>query len=699
MRSLSSESTMSGVQMSVRSNSYRPDIDGLRALAIVFVIVYHSGFGWINGGFIGVDVFFVISGFLIGGLLLSEHARSGRLSLREFWGRRARRLLPLSSLVITTTVILGMVVSVPIARQQISTDATSAALYVSNWTFARQAVAYSDRTVNDGLFTQFWSLSIEEQFYLLLPLIFVAVLWWSRRKPAQFARRLFGVISVLVIASFASSLWATGSRGAASYFLTYTRLWELGVGVAIAIWLQRRPVRLTQRTDLIALAGLALIIGSAVTFEQSSAYPGWRAAVPVVGTALVLVFAARAESAVHRTLALRPLVVIGTWSYGWYLWHWPMIALAVLAAQRWFPSYDNDLLVVMAIALSLLLAAIGHEFIENPIRYWSALTKFPSRSIALGIALTVAAALIGPVVLTQIGSGNTTIASANGTTAMTPSQAKADTPRFDNSQRCHEGPLDTAVETNCVFGDPNGTITIALIGDSHAFHWLPALHQAATNRGWKVVVHAKSSCPAVPIPVTTQSASDVGTSNHRPYPECDTWRQSMLAGLGGEGPFDAVIVTDFQNDIKRVLTPSGSKASVDEASSLWAEQSRVLYEQLLEYSRVVIRLRDTPFPTSDVPECLSAHSSDPGICALDVTSQTRLDTRTITLERSAAPAGVVFTDLTDSICPTDPCPVIDEHGVIKFFDRTHMTQTYSFSLADDFAAMVESVLGSIRKQK
>jgi peptidoglycan/LPS O-acetylase OafA/YrhL len=344
------DKTVSGVRVSSRSASHRPEIDGLRAIAIVLVIVFHSGFGWIAGGFIGVDVFFVISGFLIGGMLLSEHSRSGRLSLREFYGRRARRLLPLSSLVIATTVILGMIVSVPVARQQVSTDAISAALYVSNWTFARQAVAYSDRTVNDGLFTQFWSLSIEEQFYLLLPLIFLAVLWWSRRAPAKYVRRLFGVVVLLVVISFASSIWATGSRGSASYFLTYTRLWELGVGVAVAIWFQKRPVQLTKKTDFIALVGLTLIFWSALTFNESLAYPGWRAAVPVIGTALVLVFSARTESALHRTLALHPFVVIGTWSYGWYLWHWPMIGIAVIASQRWFPSYDTNLLVVTAIA-------------------------------------------------------------------------------------------------------------------------------------------------------------------------------------------------------------------------------------------------------------------------------------------------------------------------------------------------------------
>ena len=678
--------------MSIRSDSYRPDIDGLRAVAIVLVIVFHSGFGWINGGFIGVDVFFVISGFLIGGLLLNEQAHSGRLSLRAFWGRRARRLLPLSSLVIATTVILGMIVSVPLARQQISSDATSAALYVSNWTFARQAVAYSDRTVNDGLFTQFWSLSIEEQFYLLLPLIFLAVLWWSRRRPEQFARRLFGVVSAIVIVSFASSIWATGSRGAASYFLTYTRLWELGVGVAIAIWLQRRPVRLTQRTDLIALAGMALIIGSAVTFEQSSAYPGWRAAVPVVGTALVLVFAARTESAVHRTLAIRPLVVIGIWSYGWYLWHWPMIAIAVLAAQRWFPSYDNDLLVVMAIALSLLLAAISHQLVENPIRYWTALTNFPTRSVVLGIALTIAAALIGPVVLTRIDNGNTMIASADGTTAMTPAQAKIDYPRFNNSRRCLEESLETTVEKDCVFGDPEGTRTLALIGDSHAFHWLPALHEAATERGWRVIIHAKAGCPALPVSrfVRVEGAPD--PSARRPYEECDTWQKVMIAGLRDEGPFDAVVVSGSYAGFESLINSEGAAASTDEATSIWSTQSRFLFEELLAFSGRVIRLSDTPWPLDDVPECLSAHPNDPDLCAIDVKSRTRLDSRMITIERSNAPAGVVFTDLTGSICPTDPCPVIDGLGNIKFHDHHHLSQTYSFSLSDNFAAMIESVL-------
>jgi peptidoglycan/LPS O-acetylase OafA/YrhL len=245
------------------------------------------------------------------------------------------------------------------------------------------------------------TLSIEEQFYLLLPLLFLAVLWWSRRTPAAYVRRLFGVVVVLVVVSFASSIWASNARGAASYFLTYTRLWELGVGVAVAIWIQRRPVQLTKYTDVVALAGLALILGSAVTFNESMAYPGWLAAVPVIGTALVLVFAARTESVVHRTLAVRPFVVIGTWSYGWYLWHWPIIAIAVIAAQRWFPSYNTDLLVVTAIAFSLLLAAITYSLVENPIRYWPKLVTFPTRSLALGVTLTCVA--LACVALARVG--------------------------------------------------------------------------------------------------------------------------------------------------------------------------------------------------------------------------------------------------------------------------------------------------------
>lgn len=676
--------------MTVHSNAYRPEIDGLRAVAILLVIIFHSGFGWIDGGFVGVDVFFVISGYLIGGLLLSEHSRSGRLSLREFWSRRARRLLPLSSLVIVTTVILGMIVSSPVARQQISTDATSAALYVSNWTFARQAIAYSDRTVNDGLFTQFWSLSIEEQFYLLLPMVFVAVLWSSRRSPARFVRRIFGAVSILVAVSFAASIWSAGARSSSAYFLTYARLWELGVGVLVAIWFQRRPVQLTKRTDLLVLAGLAIIIGSALTFDESTAYPGWRAAVPVAGTTLVIVCAARTTSILHRILSTRVLVVLGLWSYGWYLWHWPAIAIASLAAQRWFPSYDNDLLIVAAILGSLLLAAITHALVENPIRYWRVLANFPTRSLALGIALTAIAALIGPLALTRIDNGSRPV-TAGGRSAMSPAEAKADGPRFDGVRECFAPTEVSEVGSECIFGDPDGDITVALIGDSHAFHWSPALQQAAIERNWRVIIHGKASCPMVPVPVSIQSDTD--SSKSRRYDECDAWRSNVLDDLRGRGPLDAVIVSSYYDALRRVLDPDGSRASAEDSSSRWSEQSRVLYEQLVEISRVVIRLGDTPTPTGDVPECLSENTSSPDSCAVDVARRARLDASLLALERSTAPVGVTFSDLTDAVCPLDPCPVVDGEGGIKFRDRTHLTATYSRSLSDDFAKMVEAALG------
>jgi peptidoglycan/LPS O-acetylase OafA/YrhL len=596
-------------------------------------------------------------------------------------------LLPLSSLVIVVTVVLGMLVASPLGRQQIATDATVAALYVSNWHFAQQAVAYSDALVADGLFTQFWSLSIEEQFYVILPLLFVGVMAWSRRNRELFVKRLFLAVLVLVAVSFTLSVWLTPTKGEAAYFMTWTRLWELGVGVLLAIVLRWYRDPLSRFADGLAFVGLVTIVGSAFLFDGSTGYPGWKALVPVLGAVLVVAFAGRAKSWSGGVLSVAPLVVIGTWSYGWYLWHWPMLALARMAGRRWFPGFDADVLVLFAIVLSLLLAAVTYQLVENPVRYSVFFAGLPKRSLALGLGLTCIAALVGPSLLGVVDGGNNsfTVTGTDGTTirAMTPLEAKASTGYEGAGNRCRVGRSVTEVPDNCVFGDPNSNIVIALIGDSHAWHWLPALDIAAKQRGWKVLSLTKDACPSI----------SVSTRNLRnSYPQCAIWRANVLDSLRNAGRLDAVIVSNASFYLGSLSGADGVPLKNQAASPIWAEGASRTYADLLAISKRVIRLGDTPKPSSNVPDCLSSHPEDTAACSLDVPASGNPDREMIAVERFVAPGGVSFVSPSDLVCPTNLCSMIDANGLIKFRDDAHLTEAFSASLAGGFGALIERVL-------
>lgn len=669
--------------MAVGTTGYRADINGLRAVAILLVVLFHTGFGWVPGGFIGVDVFFVISGFLIAGQLLAEHERADGISLVSFWARRARRLLPLSSLVIVVTVVLGMAVSSPLGRQQIATDATAAGLYVSNWQFARRSVAYAEALVADGLFTQFWSLSIEEQFYVLLPLLVFGVVLWSRKRRESFATRLFLVVFVLVALSFALSVWLTPSEGEAAYFLTYTRLWELGIGVLLAIVLRWYPKTFPRAANGLALVGVAAIVGSAFLFDSSTGYPGWKALLPVSGTVLVVAFAGRAKNWSGTLLSITPLVVIGTWSYGWYLWHWPMIALARTAGRRWFPDLDTNALVVFAIVFSLLVAAITYQFVENPIRYSSFLVNWPRRSLVMGAVLTVTAAMTGPLLLGMVNGGDAAVVVASGNEStivpMTPLQAKQDRKvkciAIDGESEVPE----TWTQDECVYGDPNGDVTFVVLGDSHAEHWYAALDIAGRERGWKFVSLTKSGCPTISVVVERSR-------------NCSEWRADVPSALRKLGVIDAVIVSNAQFYLTGLQGVDGKPPSREEVLASWAEGSVEAYSELLKISNQVIRLGDTPNPGNDVPDCLSSNLSAPEKCAIDLNPSLLLNRELIAAERSQAPPGVAFINVAGLVCPTDPCPVVDANGRIKYRDKGHLTGTFSASLATGIGDLISSVL-------
>jgi peptidoglycan/LPS O-acetylase OafA/YrhL len=351
--------------------AFRPDVEGLRAVAVVAVVLFHAGVPGLSGGYIGVDVFFVISGFLITSLMMREVARTGRLSLPAFYGRRARRILPASSLVLVTVILAAYHWLGFLRGDEIATDGTWAALFASNLRFADQGVDYLASQMAPSPLEHFWSLAVEEQFYFVWPAAVVLLIWLGWRHAIGL------VLSVAVLASFAWSVVGTGTTW--SYFSPATRAWELGAGCLLALLgdrLDRIPERLA-----VALSGLglALIVVAALSYDGDTPFPGYAALLPVGGAVLVL--AGRGDA----LLGVAPLGLLGRLSYSLYLWHWPVLIIAAQAYGPLGPAVRAQL-----VLLSLGLAVVTYTCVENPIRRGTRLRRSHWLTLALAVLLIAA---------------------------------------------------------------------------------------------------------------------------------------------------------------------------------------------------------------------------------------------------------------------------------------------------------------------
>jgi peptidoglycan/LPS O-acetylase OafA/YrhL len=380
-------STAEGVARSTSTErKFRPDVEGLRALAIVLVVLFHAGVPGVGGGFVGVDVFYVISGFLITGLLFQEAERSGRVSLIRFYARRCRRILPAATLVLILTVIASYHWLGFLQGNSVAVDAKWASVFLANIHFASIGTQYFGSLAPPSPIQNMWSLSVEEQFYAVWPVLLILVTIIARRINLRI--RLGAALALIIVASFTWSIVETSQNGVWAYFSPLTRAWELAAGGLIAVaapFLGRIPRKVAQ---LMGCSGIVGIIVSGTIYSGSTPYPGYAVALPVLGTALVIVAgSAAAGTGVELLLRLRPIQWLGARSYSLYLWHWPIL---VIAAERigktTLPVWQNLLLLLVALGASM----ISYRLIENPIRRARFLVVRPFVSIALGLCLIVA---------------------------------------------------------------------------------------------------------------------------------------------------------------------------------------------------------------------------------------------------------------------------------------------------------------------
>jgi peptidoglycan/LPS O-acetylase OafA/YrhL len=659
------------------SPGFRADIEGLRAVAVLAVVLAHAGVPGLTGGFVGVDVFFVISGFLITGLLVNEVERTGRVSLVAFYGRRAKRLLPLAAIVLAFVVVVAAILFNPVRRDAVSGDVVASALSVVNWRFAAQAVDYFAATGAASPVRHFWSLAVEEQFYFVWPSVLLAVTWWHRRRGRSVRGVALATIAVIGVASFAYGLRYTESTPDAAYFSTLTRGWELALGAALAVALRPggwRPGRWTGRS--LGAAGLAAIAVAIVVFADTTPFPGTAALLPTLGAAAVILGGSGAQLGL---LGIAPARYLGRISYSWYLWHWPLL---VFAAAAWGTLSLFEGLAVAA--ASLVPTVISHHLVEQRLHYSPSLSAQPRRALRLG-ALCVAAAVVAGVLLSATAPSVRT-ASADevaGAAVVAPTgfelqrtasrmrpnprDADADQPPM-YQDGCLVGRTGTS-SPSCVYGDRSSKTTVVLYGDSHAIQYAPALEPIARKRHWRLVVLSKQGCSPASVPIWNGGLG-------RRYRECETWRERTFKRVERERP--TLIFTDSANTYAAM--PGGVKLrgdSPESADALVAGYTRTL-RRLKAIGVPVALMANGPFSTQDVPSCVSGALDHLERCATP--KATALRYAPVNRRAAEQVPGVTLIDPTPMICPDEVCPAVIG-DVLVYRDTNHLTATYARTLA------------------
>ena len=712
-----------GAESGRRSAGFRPDIEGLRAVAVLLVVLGHSGLA-VPGGFVGVDVFFVISGFLITQQLLRERATRGRISFRRFYARRARRILPAATVVIGATVLASWAWLSPLRVRVIAWDAVYAAFSAVNLRLAHSGTDYFQAANPPSPLQHYWSLAVEEQFYLVWPLLltlvtFAAPLLGSRRRrasapagqrgAARAAGRGNGPVALALLAVVAVSLplsvVVTDRSAPWAYFGGHTRAWELALGALVALGapaFERMGRALSSQLGWLGLAGIAV---AALVFGDATPYPGLAALLPVLGAACVVAGGCAApRKGAEAILGLPPLRLIGRLSYSWYLWHWPVLRIWPDATGH--PLGTGQKLV--ALGTSLALAALTYLLVENPVRTRPLLVRRPELGLGLGAGLVAAAsglALLVTVVDTVPGTGvgapprpldtagarPTAVGITSqprfvgvGTSPLTPLITQSASlrelpaglrPSLEDASddlganECRT-PIRSSVPPQCVAGDPHGTSTVVLFGDSHANQWFNALDTIAKREHWRLVPYTKGGCPPPYYPDFYLDELK------RVYTECYAWRDAVFARIAALRPSLVVI---------------GSEARV-EAIKAGPGATTSLVRGLRQNGAKVVFMEDTPFPGFEVPDCLAQHPSSIDSCMVTIEKSKITEEQRNVENAGALAGGATLVDPLPWLCVRDLCPPVIGDTVV-YADGSHLTGTYSTLLAPFLAPALRAVLG------
>jgi len=705
---------------------FRRDIEGLRAIAVLAVLLYHARLGPTSGGFLGVDVFFVVSGYLITSLLMKDLLLRGGRALPRFWGRRARRLLPASLLVVIVTLLAGRFMLDPLSQADLADDALWASGFVINIKFAMGDGYVVSQSMPTPLL-HFWSLAVEEQFYMLWPLLLYAltrVRWHTRRYA-------LAILAGFFLQSLLAFVWFSEWARTPTFFLLPTRAWELIAGAMLALTggtvLRLSP---TVRAS-VAWFGLFIIGYCVVTYDDTMNL-GYAALLPVLATVAIIAAAGSGhlnEPAAY--LGMRPLVWVGQRSYGIYLWHWPML---VLIDAKFGPlSAPARIAVLLA---SVGAAALSFNYLENPVRQSVWLAAVPRRSLVLGASLVTVGALAAVVMINlpndiegggvaaaptlpqavadtavtsisavtrSTAAGSTTVPGPTTTFEPPPplvpldellaaqlialddgaqvtevpsnvdpsvQGVRSDKPRvYSDGCMLKDGTVEPKV---CEYGDLTSSTVIALFGDSHAAQWFPALEELSNTRRWKLIVFAKSGCPTADVRIRRTFLD----------PECIAWRAKVVEQLALAKP-TMVVMSSAPYD------PGGSDVGLD-SDEVWRRGLTATLDQVRPNTEKLLIIGDTPLPIHQIPNCLSKQPRNVRGCLAP--RMDSVDVSRVQLERQVAGEhDASFVSVSDWLCGTSECPVIIGN-MILYRDNNHISATASRYFAPFLAAVVVPLL-------
>lgn len=676
----------------------RLDIQGLRAIAVALVVVFHMWPKHLPGGYVGVDVFFVISGFLITSHLISEVQRTGTVRLTKFWARRIRRLLPAAFIVLGASLVAAFAFVPKSLLQQTLKEIGASALYVQNWVLAGSSVDYLGADNKPTLAQHFWSLSVEEQFYLAWPIIILLAVWVASkiRRTDETNRQAIGIALAAVFAlSLAYSVYETALSQPSAYFNTLTRAWEFAGGGLLA-FLPTWAVSISKpRLDnalrqITGWGGLALILYSALKFNAESQFPGYIALVPVVGSMLLLYAGQHETRWTPGWLArFRPIQLAGDTSYAIYLWHWPLIVLLpfVLGHELTFVGKLAILLLTMALAVATKYV------IEDPVRKARRLARhqWPSYVfMATGMLVLTSIVALSSIhlaatyqsradTLTKVGVclGAGAMVNQNDcddpfamTESVDPGYAASDLYWNEGSALAGGGcqPEPGKILATCELGavdDPD--LTIALIGNSHGEHMVEPLALASEAQNWRLIPYVRARCSGLESADEIKQAS-ADSSIAADQAECFTWGHAVIDSLTQRTDIDAVFIS-----------ASGVSANPEATAQI---------QRLVDSGKTVVVLGDSPRLPGDATaaECVEASTATYDPCSWIPDSQNETDA-TIAEAR-----GLPFIDITPNFCSDDGRCHVVIGGLITYFDSHHMTLDFSRTLAPFLAEHISSAL-------
>jgi peptidoglycan/LPS O-acetylase OafA/YrhL len=658
---------------------FRPDVEGLRAVAVLLVVLFHSGASDVSGGYVGVDVFFVISGFVITGVLLRERASSGRTSILAFYGRRCRRIIPAATLVIIVTVFLSYFFLGVVGGRRAATDGRWAAVFLANFRFIATGTSYLGSKLPPSPLQNFWSLAVEEQFYVVYPTFFL-VLAGIRTRLSLRAKLAIGLVAVIGI-SLIYSIVDTHNNPVNAYYSPFTRAWELALGALVAVctpWLLKVPTRIAATATWL---GLGAILFASCYFTAQTAYPGSLVTIPVVGAALIIAGGASASRfGVEALLRLSPFRGLGKLSYSLYLWHWPILIIAAEHGGSSSPSFPGSLGWDL---LALGASVVTYVVVENPIRHARTLLRNRWASIGLGAALVAATlAVITLQVKAEIGSGIGVeggtatggpligppaslqdvlglVAASNGVqtipTNLVPSLSQAVlqplTNLGDPPLNCYQV-VSSAAVPGCTFGDRSGRFTVVLFGDSHAGMWFPDIERIANQAHWRLVVLIGHNCAVswYPMPVP----GPFGGGNY-----CNRFHQFAIGEINRIDPNLLIVAQAIDPTI---------------TSKQWREGLEQTLKKVTAPKTAKLVIGNEPFVGG--PNCLAKHTNDVQACSVPPINSL---TPYRDAEKEAAAANhASYINVTPWFCARTCSSVIGNYDA--YFNTEHIAIGYQYFL-------------------